>query len=157
MSQLAQPIVYNSLYSVFQSRESRPNTGLSFHFLQSAASRESWILAAAPDPPGAADRSVRCADAVILSIGPFGRPVAFIPSLFSSSALAGVLGAEDTVKESLKSIAGAFANGVSGRTYGTSGCLEYGNTGNTVITPIPLSPPFPKGARTSSTCSFTGR
>jgi len=53
----------------------------------------------------------------------------------------GVPGAEDTVKESLNNIAGAFARGVSGLTYGISGCLEYGNTGKTVITPPNVSGP----------------
>lgn len=131
------PTVDSCPYSVVQSPKSHPNIGLLFRFLIFSILK--WtgeVLAAAPDPPGAVDRSVKWGEAVILSIGPFGRLVPFAPSLFSNSARVSVLGADDTVKESLKSIAGAFASGVSGRTYGTSGCLEYGNTGNTVITPV---------------------
>ena len=78
-------------------------------------------------------------DVITLSTGPFGRLATFADSNLSSSVRPGVLGAEDIVKESLNSIAGAFASGVSGRTYGTSGCLEYGNKGKTVITPVPVS------------------
>lgn len=62
------------------------------------------------------------------------------------------MGLDDMVNESLKSIAGAVARGVSGRTYGTSGCLEYGNTGNTVITPAVNST---HDLYTSCTGSFT--
>jgi len=76
-----------------------------------------------------------------------------------------VLGADDTVNESLKSMAGAFASGVSGRTYGTSGCLEYGKIGNTVMTPPQVSPPtlntaehggFGGRGATSSRSGFAG-
>ena len=75
---------------------------------------------------------------MIFSNGPFlGRMSPILPEF--GGVVFGVVGREDTVKESLKSIAGALASGVSGLTYGTSGCLEYGNTGNTVITPITIS------------------
>lgn len=67
----------------------------------------------------------------------FGRISPIFPEF--GGEFFGVVGRELIVKESLKSIAGALARGVSGLTYGTSGCLEYGNTGNTVITPVTIS------------------
>jgi hypothetical protein len=72
---------------------------------------------------------------VIFSSGPFLGCDGATLSDPGGDKLFGVVGLEETVKESLNNIAGAFARGVSGRTYGTSGCREYGNTGNTVITP----------------------
>jgi hypothetical protein len=69
----------------------------------------------------------------------------------------GVGGTEEVVKESLKSIAGAFARGVSGLIYGISGCLEYGKTGKTVMTST-AHVNIQKDSEqedTSCTCSFT--
>jgi len=92
-------------------------------------------LPVVPDPLDAVDRSAKKADAVIFSSSPFCGFVG--SSLLELGGVKdfGVDGLEDTVTESLNSIAGAVASGDSGRTYGTSGCREYGNTGNTVITP----------------------
>jgi len=96
-------------------------------------------------------RSVNSVEAVWLSI----ENLFVWPALgFSQSGkireVEGVLGAEETVKESLNNIAGAFARGVSGLTYGTSGCLEYGNTGNTVITPSKRQPAHKKDPQSIS-------
>jgi len=78
----------------------------------------------------------------MFSKGPFlGIVSPILPVL--GGVVFGVVGRELTVNESLNNIAGALARGVSGLTYGTSGCLEYGNTGNTVITPT-KSTPVPK-------------
>lgn len=72
----------------------------------------------------------------MFSNNPFFGCVGSILVELGGVKLFGVDGLEETVTESLNNIAGALARGVSGRTYGTSGCLEYGNTGNTVITPF---------------------
>jgi hypothetical protein len=93
------------------------------------------VLGADPEPPGAVDRSDRKAEAVIFPNTPFWGLVGSSLAELGGDKFFGVCGLEDTVTESLKSIAGALASGVSGRTYGTSGCLEYGKTGNTVTTP----------------------
>ena len=106
------------------------------------------------------DRSVRNADAVMFSNNPLFGCVGSSLVELGGVKLFGVDGLEETVTESLNNIAGALASGVSGRTYGTSGCREYGNTGNTVITPFNQlrhdSPQERKSwEHTSCTCSFT--